>query len=41
MIEYYGPTNEVGIEMSQTWHIFGDASIEVRTNTPLYNIAQS
>jgi len=26
MIDYYGPTNADGIEMAQTWHIFGDAS---------------
>ncbi|MEO0124555.1 MAG: C25 family cysteine peptidase, partial [candidate division WOR-3 bacterium] len=34
MIDYYGPTNAAGIEMAQTWHIFGDASVQVRTNTP-------
>jgi len=34
MIEYYGPTNPAGIEMAQTWHIFGDASVQLRTDTP-------
>ncbi|MGQ9665658.1 MAG: C25 family cysteine peptidase, partial [bacterium] len=34
MIEHYGSTNTQGVEMAQTWHIFGDASVQVRTNTP-------
>jgi len=34
MIDHYGPTNAEGIEMAQTWHIFGDASIQLRTDTP-------
>ncbi len=34
MIDYYGPTNPEGIEMAQTWHIFGDASVQLRTDTP-------
>jgi hypothetical protein len=34
MIEYYGATNSEGIEMAQTWHIFGDASVQLRTDTP-------
>ncbi len=33
MIEHYGGGTE-GVEMAQTWHIFGDASVQVRTNTP-------
>ncbi|MGB9721987.1 MAG: C25 family cysteine peptidase [bacterium] len=34
MIDYYGATNPDGIEMAQTWHIFGDGSVQLRTNTP-------
>jgi hypothetical protein len=34
MIEYYGSTSATGIEMAQTWHIFGDASVQLRTDTP-------
>ncbi|MCD6246241.1 hypothetical protein J7J58_05015, partial [candidate division WOR-3 bacterium] len=34
MIEQYGPTATDGVEMFQTWTIFGDPSIQVRTNTP-------
>jgi len=34
MIEHYGPTSNTGIEMAQTWHIFGDGSVQLRTNTP-------
>jgi hypothetical protein len=33
MIEYYGG-GEDGVEMAQTWHIFGDASVQLRTDTP-------
>ncbi len=29
---YYG--GDYGVEMSQTWHIFGDASLQLRTDTP-------
>ncbi|MGB3478033.1 MAG: C25 family cysteine peptidase, partial [bacterium] len=34
MIEYYGASSATGIEMAQTWHIFGDASVQLRTDTP-------
>jgi len=34
MIEYYGATNSDGVEMAQTWTIFGDASVQLRTDTP-------
>jgi len=35
MIEQYGgDTSELGVEIAQTWHIFGDPSIELRTNIP-------
>jgi len=34
MIEYYGATNSEGVEMAQTWMIFGDASVQLRTDTP-------
>jgi hypothetical protein len=33
MIEYYGGGSN-GVEMAQTWHIFGDASVQLRTDTP-------
>lgn len=33
MIEEYCPSYD-GAEMFQTWHIFGDASIQLRTDTP-------
>jgi len=33
MIEEYYPGN-YGAEMFQTWHIFGDASVQLRTDTP-------
>ncbi len=33
MIEYYSG-GSAGVEMAQTWHIFGDASIQVRTDMP-------
>jgi len=33
MIEYYGGNPE-GVDMAQTWHIFGDASVQLRTDTP-------
>ncbi len=29
-----GDTSEIGVEMAQTWHIFGDPSIQLRTDTP-------
>ncbi len=31
MIEHYGASSSTGIEMAQTWHIFGDASVQLRT----------
>ena len=31
MIDVYG---SAGVDMYKTWHIFGDASLQVRTNTP-------
>jgi len=34
MIEHYGSTNPEGIDMAQTWTIFGDASLQLRTDTP-------
>jgi gingipain R len=34
MIEHYGATSYEGIEMAQTWHIFGDASVQIRTLKP-------
>ncbi|MCK4575043.1 hypothetical protein KAU34_01405, partial [candidate division WOR-3 bacterium] len=34
MIDHYGPSNAEGIEVAQTWHIFGDASVQLRTDTP-------
>lgn len=35
MIERYGgDTSDIGVEMAQTWHIFGDPSIQLRTDTP-------
>ena len=35
MIEQYGgDTSEFGVEIAQTWHIFGDPSIELRTDIP-------
>jgi hypothetical protein len=33
MIEEYLPQDD-GIEMAQTWHIFGDASVQLRTDVP-------
>ena len=33
MVEYYGGSAE-GVEMAQTWCIFGDASLQLRTDTP-------
>ncbi len=32
--EMIATCGEVGIQMFQTWHIFGDASVQVRTDTP-------
>jgi hypothetical protein len=29
-----GDTSYIGVEMAQTWHIFGDPSIQLRTDTP-------
>jgi hypothetical protein len=35
MIEQYGgDTSDIGVEMAQTWHIFGDPSIQLRTDIP-------
>jgi hypothetical protein len=34
MIDQYGGTATEGVEMAQTWCIFGDASVQVRSNTP-------
>jgi hypothetical protein len=34
MIEHYGASSSTGIEMAQTWHIFGDASVQLRTLKP-------
>jgi hypothetical protein len=35
MIEKYGgDASDVGVEIAQTWHIFGDPSIQLRTDTP-------
>ena len=35
MIEQYGGSSSSdGVEMAQTWHIFGDASIQLRTDIP-------
>jgi len=34
MIEHYGASSATGIEMAQTWHIFGDASVQIRTLKP-------
>ena len=35
MIEQYGgDTSELGVEIAQTWHIFGDPSLELRTDIP-------
>jgi hypothetical protein len=34
MIEHYGASSSTGIEMAQTWHIFGDASVQIRTLRP-------
>ncbi|MCK4545295.1 hypothetical protein KAU43_07130, partial [candidate division WOR-3 bacterium] len=34
MIEHYGATSADGVELFQTWIIFGDPSIQIRTNTP-------
>ena len=34
MIEHYGASSATGIEMAQTWHIFGDASVQLRTLKP-------
>ncbi|MCK4527762.1 hypothetical protein KAW18_10365, partial [candidate division WOR-3 bacterium] len=35
MIEHYGGSDSTeGVEMAQTWHIFGDASVQLRTDTP-------
>lgn len=34
MIEVYGTTNG-GVVTFRTWHIFGDASLQVRTQTPM------
>jgi len=33
MISYYGGGTE-GVEMAQTWHIFGDPTVQLRTTTP-------
>ena len=33
MIEYYGGSPD-GVDMAQTWHIFGDGSVQLRTDTP-------
>ncbi len=33
MIEQYGG-DTIGVEMAQTWHIFGDPSIQLRTDIP-------
>ncbi len=32
--QYWGDTSDAGVEMAQTWHIFGDPSIQLRTDTP-------
>ncbi len=32
MIEHYGATATEGVEMAQTWTIFGDASVQCRSN---------
>ncbi len=36
MIEYYADSTDSldGVEIAQTWHIFGDASVQLRTRTP-------
>jgi hypothetical protein len=35
MIEKYGgDASDIGVELAQTWHIFGDPSIQLRTDTP-------
>ncbi len=35
MIEQWGgDTSHIGVEMAQTWHIFGDPSIQLRTDIP-------
>jgi hypothetical protein len=35
MIEQYGgDMSNIGVEIAQTWHIFGDPSIQLRTDTP-------
>jgi hypothetical protein len=35
MIEQYGgDTSNIGVEIAQTWHIFGDPSIQLRTDIP-------
>jgi hypothetical protein len=34
MIQHYGASSATGIEMAQTWHIFGDASVQMRTLKP-------
>ncbi|HID32574.1 MAG TPA: T9SS type A sorting domain-containing protein, partial [bacterium (Candidatus Stahlbacteria)] len=33
MIAYYGGGTQ-GVEMAQTWHIFGDPSVQLRTDVP-------
>jgi len=33
MLEHYGGA-VMAVEMAQTWHIFGDASVQLRTDTP-------
>jgi len=36
MIEQYGGSDSIpGVEMAQTWHIFGDASVQLRTDIPI------
>lgn len=34
MIDHYGPQHPDGIEIAQSWIIFGDASIQLRTSIP-------
>ncbi len=35
MIEQWGgDTSHIGVEMAQTWHIFGDPSLQLRTDMP-------
>lgn len=32
--QYGGDTSDIGVEIAQTWHIFGDPSIQLRTDVP-------